>query len=207
MADERLSFEEGQPNYHAYYAAQHVVRYAMVKDFVAGKRVLDVACGEGYGCALMRSWGAASVVGVDVSSDAIAAAKKQFSDEQTQFVEGNVEELSSILDTEDEFDIIVSFETIEHVSQPKSFLAEISKVSRGSAIIIISCPNDPIHQLNNPKTNEFHLAIYQFSKFKEVTKSVLGKAHSWLLEAPIVCLLYTSPSPRDLSTSRMPSSA
>ena len=32
-------------------------------------------------------------------------------------------------------------------------------------------------------------------------------ARLWLLHKRIICLLYTSPSPRDLSTSRMPSSA
>ncbi|HET8995122.1 MAG TPA: methyltransferase domain-containing protein, partial [Acetobacteraceae bacterium] len=73
MATERLHMSGEQP-YHGFEAAAHVARYALLRPACAQRRVLDIACGEGYGSALLAGWGARSVVGVDISAAAIASA-------------------------------------------------------------------------------------------------------------------------------------
>ena len=52
---------------------EHYHRYAQIQEMVVGKNVLDVACGEGYGSAIIASV-ATSVIGVDISIDAITHA-------------------------------------------------------------------------------------------------------------------------------------
>ncbi|MFR1593624.1 MAG: class I SAM-dependent methyltransferase, partial [Christensenellales bacterium] len=67
---ERLDFS-GKGKYSAVEATIHLNRYAMARPYVAGKRVLDVASGEGYGSFLLRRWGAESVEGIDVDEQTV----------------------------------------------------------------------------------------------------------------------------------------
>lgn len=67
---ERLNFG-GMEAYNAVEACIHLNRYAMAKSFCTGKRVLDAACGEGYGSFLMKKWGASEVFGIDIDCETI----------------------------------------------------------------------------------------------------------------------------------------
>ena len=74
-----------ETKYNTAEAAIHLDRYLTAKQFVTGKHVLDIACGEGYGSKLMKDWGAASVVGVDISSEALQIANQMFAEEGITF--------------------------------------------------------------------------------------------------------------------------
>lgn len=184
MIVERLAFEDPDIRYHSYHAAQHVVRYAAVRPIVAGKRVLDVACGEGYGARLLRDWGAREVVGVDLAPAAIAAAKRVFGDEGLSFLVGDVERLDKALDGVEPFDLIVSFETIEHLAHPERFLARLPGLLVDGGAIVISCPNDRAYSANHD--NPYHLRTYTFEDFKGITQGYLGEASLWMLGAPLL---------------------
>ena len=185
MAVERLAFEDASTSYHSYHAAQHVVRYATVKDIVAGKRVLDVACGEGYGVRLLLEWGAREVVGVEISPAAVATAKRQFGGEGATFLVGDAEALGKVLDGVEPFDLVVSFETVEHLARPDDFLAYLPGLLAPGGAIAISCPNDPAHDLGD-NANPFHMRTYSFDEFRSLTERHLGKASMWLLGAPLL---------------------
>lgn len=184
MSFERLTFEDPEVRYHSYHAAQHVVRYAVVKNAVAGKRVLDVACGEGYGARLLVEWGAREVVGVDVFPQSIAAAKRVFGGEGISFLVGDAEQLEKTLDGVPPFDLIVSFETIEHLAHPERFLASLPRLLASDGALIISCPNDRAYSPDN--SNPFHLKAYTFEAFKSFTQNILGEASMWMLGAPLL---------------------
>lgn len=184
MAVERLAFEDPAVRYHSYHAAQHVVRYAAVRPFVHGKRVLDIACGEGYGARLLRDWGAREVVGVDLFSDAIAAAQRIFGNDGLTFLVGDAEKLEDIFDETESFDLIVSFETIEHLAYPEKFLASLPRLLASNGAIVISCPNDAAYSANHE--NPFHLKVYSFEDFKRLTQTHLGPAALWMLGAPLL---------------------
>jgi len=62
MSDERLHFTDSASGYNAMSAAEHMVRYHSVASLCRGKRVLDVACGEGYGSSLLAKWGALAAI-------------------------------------------------------------------------------------------------------------------------------------------------
>ena len=105
--------------------AEHWHRYHFVLPLVAGKKVLDVASGEGYGSALMSSV-AATVAGLDVSPDAVAHASATYARRQNlSFAQGSCAKLPF---DDDSFDAVVSFETIEHIVEQNEFLDEIKRV-------------------------------------------------------------------------------
>jgi len=176
MAIERLDFTSQTP-YIAVEAAIHLNRYLSAKEYVRGRRVLDVACGEGYGSKLLKDWGALSVVGMDVSGEAIAKAKQNFAEEGITFLCGDAEQLPF---DDKQFDLVVSFETIEHLEYPEDFLREIARVKTEDAIVVISCPNDHYYAEMIPDySNEFHKARYHFYEFQEIAEKILGQTEEY----------------------------
>ncbi len=174
---ERLNF--GDNEYIAIEGAIHLNRYLNAREICKGKKVLDLACGEGYGSFLMSEWGAKEVVGVDISKEAIHSANKNFKKDNIKFVNSNVEDLNFIEDNS--FDLIVSFETIEHLSNPNLFLKEIKRVIRPEGAIIISCPNDYFYYPNEKEHNKYHMKKYTFNDFKKLTEETLGDKVQYML--------------------------
>lgn len=173
---ERLDFTEAS-KYNPIEASIHLNRYLTAKQYVAGKRVLDIACGEGYGSKLMKDWGAASVVGVDVSDEALAVANRYFSGDGITFLNHTAEELPF---DNDSFDVVVSFETVEHLDRPEKFIQEIARVVKFDGVVLVSCPNDPYYSKNDPAfSNPFHKHAFNFFDFKEMSERYLGRDASW----------------------------
>ncbi|CUJ57439.1 class I SAM-dependent methyltransferase [Achromobacter aegrifaciens] len=180
---ERLNFNESGA-YEGIEAAVHIARYSFAKHCCAGKRVLDIACGEGYGSRLLANWGASAVVGVDISEEAIANAQHYFSNDKVSFLKGTAESITEQFESHS-FDMIVSFETIEHVQDPVLFLRNMKALLKPAGIIAISCPNDWWYFPTEEQRNPFHLRKYHFDEFKEQAESVLGRPDAWFLGGPI----------------------
>jgi hypothetical protein len=164
-------------------AAEHLARYAVLAPFVRGKRVLDIACGEGYGSWFLKEWGAREVIGVDISTEAIDSARKRFGREGVSFLVGDACRAHEFLEHAS-FDVIVSFETIEHVADPQSFLVGLRSLVTPAAGIFISCPNDHVAMPAN-QSNPFHLRKYTFEEFQHLSEGILGKGTQWLLGANV----------------------
>lgn len=180
---ERLHFNAGMA-YESMVAAEHLVRYWLLREVCRGKRVLDVACGEGYGSSLLRKWGAKEVVGVDVSRDAIENARKRFAAPGISYLVGDACDLDTVLTGAESFDLIASFETMEHVPDVPGLLRGIRKRLAPGGTIAISCPNDPEIAADHP--NEFHLRTYTFQEFQVTTTEILGPATQWQLGTPVL---------------------
>ncbi|MBS7696844.1 MULTISPECIES: class I SAM-dependent methyltransferase [unclassified Chelatococcus] len=183
---ERISFSPDTMPYNAMLAAEHVARYLLAASLCNGKRVLDVACGEGYGASFLRANGAAMVVGVDIAQEAIEAANTRFACPGITFVAGDA--LSpATFDGHGPFDLITCFETIEHVSDATRLLENLRALLAPDGAIIISCPNDAI-DASRGVHNPFHKRTYSLDEFKDTTVSVLGPASQWLLGSPLTGL-------------------
>lgn len=118
----------------------HMARYVWaMHPYCFGKRVLDAACGVGYGTAIL-SVGAASVVGVDIDQETIEYAREKYAGPRIAFVQWNVEGLQDLPFLPE---VVVSFETIEHLQHPELFLSWVSKSfwSHGG-ILICSAPEN-----------------------------------------------------------------
>ena len=117
----------------------HLDRYRFAAQRVKGKRVLDCACGTGYGTRMLSELGgSASVTGIDIDKDAIMYALKKHHVQSTSYLcaSGDVLPLSDA-----SMDIVVSFETIEHVPDDISLVEEFYRVLRARGILIVSTPN------------------------------------------------------------------
>ena len=132
---------------------EHWHRYAFVAPVVRGLRVLDAACGEGYGSFLLAHT-AGRVTGVDISTDAIAHARERYPRDNLEFIHGSVTELSL---PDASVDAIVSFETVEHLSAQREMLAEFRRVLSPSGLLVISSPNRPVYNEGGAIENHFHV--------------------------------------------------
>lgn len=180
---ERLSFGQSS-RYEGLEAAVHIARYSFAKALCRGKRVLDAACGEGYGSRLLANWGASEVVGVDISAEAIASAQKHFASDNVSFLQNDAETLPRLFEPHS-FDLIVSFETIEHVQDPELFLRNIQSLLKPGGVVAISCPNDWWYFPTDAERNPYHLRKYRLDEFRAQAEGVLGPASAWFLGGPI----------------------
>ena len=133
---------------------EHWHRYHFAARWAAGKRVLDVACGEGYGSALLAAR-AAHVTGVDLAPAAIAHARGAYADRKNlEFVEASCTELPF---ADASFDAVVSFETIEHIEAQEAFLGQVARVLKPGGVFVLSCPNKVEYSDKRDYANEFHV--------------------------------------------------
>ncbi len=174
---ERLDFSQNVP-YNATEACIHLNRYAILKTFCKGAKILDAASGEGYGSYLLKKWGASEVVGVDIDIESVNKANSLFAFSGVKFMCHNVEELPF---SDCYFDIVVSFETIEHLDHPDMFLQELRRVVKPGGIIIISCPNDPYYFKEEKLENPFHKKKYTWFDFKDLAEKYLGNNVDYFL--------------------------
>lgn len=145
---------------------EHYHRYAVVQEIVAGKDVLDVACGEGYGSAFMADV-ARKVTGVDISHEAVQYASTTYQKSNLDFQQGSATDLKFGDAT---FDVVVSFETIEHLAEQDKMLSEIRRVLRPDGLLVISSPNRPIYSEESGEHNEFHVKELDFNEFDEILR-------------------------------------
>jgi SAM-dependent methyltransferase len=138
--------------------AEHLERYRFAQQFARGKRILDLACGTGYGSRMLLDAGAQEVVGVDVQENVLAYARRHYQKQGMVFRRGD----AATFWAEDPFDIIVSFETIEHVRDYQKALDRFVALLRGGGTLIISTPNRAVtspdaHTLNDKPVNPYHV--------------------------------------------------
>ncbi|MEO8739934.1 MAG: class I SAM-dependent methyltransferase [Casimicrobiaceae bacterium] len=177
MSDLAFTGERFLPGCAGEIAYEHWHRYAFARRFVAGKRVLDAACGEGYGTALLGAH-AASAVGVDIDAPTVAHATARYGDgARIRFVEGSCAQLPL---PDASVDVVVSFETVEHLvetDQPR-MIAEFARVLAPDGIVVISSPNKSLYSEARGYVNEFH----QHELYREEFGRLLGAtfpAMSW----------------------------
>lgn len=147
---------------------EHLHRYALALELAKGKRVLDIASGEGYGANLLAGV-AESVRGADLSKLAIANAQNKYKDKSNlTFVVGDATNLPF---ESDAFDLVVSFETIEHHDQHEKMLSEIKRVLKPEGILIMSTP-DKYHYSDIPNyRNPYHIKELYENEYKNLISS------------------------------------
>lgn len=145
---------------------EHISRYAFATNFISGKCVLDIACGEGYGTAALAKAGASSVIGVDISDIACKNAIRNYG------VDARVGSATEIPLADSSVDIVVSFETIEHIDSPDRFISECYRVLRPNGMAIISTPN--AKEGTGVSLNPFHPSEMSEVKFLKILTRVFS---------------------------------
>lgn len=142
---------------------EHKQRYEFAKEYVGGKKVLDAACGEGYGSNIL-SEAADIVVGMDIDAETVRLANEKYGSTKLTYKVGNAEKLPF---ENESFDVIVSFETIEHISEiaQENFLSEIRRVLRPDGLLIMSTPNKAIYTDAVNGKNPYHIKEFYTEEF------------------------------------------
>lgn len=151
-----------------YFKYEHLHRYALAATLATGKVVLDIACGEGYGSAIIAN-AAAFVYGVDIDAVAVAHAEAKYVSlrKNISFKTGS----TSAIPLEDHsVDIVVSFETIEHHDAHEQMMKEIKRVLKPDGVLLISSPNRSVYKQIAPN-NPFHVKELELEEFETLLKS------------------------------------
>lgn len=132
---------------------EHLHRYVFASGQVGGLNVLDAACGEGYGSALLATV-ASRVTGVDVSTQAIEHARSRYAGDSLEY---RVADCLDLPFDDDTFDCVVSFETLEHLEAHDRLMKEFRRVLKPRGFLLISSPDKAIYTDRQKNENEFHL--------------------------------------------------
>jgi SAM-dependent methyltransferase len=152
--------------------AVHLARYAFAEGLCVDKDVLDAACGVGYGSAHLAGHGA-RVLGVDIDAETIAYARQRYGGSASRFEKMDV----SALELPDgAFDVVCSFETIEHVEDPVAAITEAARVLRPDGVYVVSTPRaaETTHSPANPHHHvEFSAGDFELLLRKHFDEVVL----------------------------------
>jgi 2-polyprenyl-3-methyl-5-hydroxy-6-metoxy-1,4-benzoquinol methylase len=148
--------------------AEHVSRYAFGRRFTAGKRVLDIGCGTGYGTAELAEE-ARLTVGLDVDRDAVEYASAYFPG--PNFVQCSAKTLPFATNS---FDVITAFEVIEHLSDWSLMLAEARRLLCPDGLLIVSTPNKLCYAeaRGSSGPNPYHQHEFEFAEFRAALAQV-----------------------------------
>ena len=146
---------------------EHLHRYALAKQIIKDKIVLDIASGEGYGSFLM-SKDAKKVFGVDIDKESVHHASKKYSNSANlEYLCGST---SNIPLPDKSVDIVVSFETLEHHNEHDLMMLEVSRVLKTDGVLIISSPEKTIYNQRDPN-NPYHIKELTIDEFKLLLKT------------------------------------
>ena len=145
---------------------EHWHRYLLASEFVRNSKVLDIACGEGYGTHFLSHF-SKHALGVDISSDSIQFAKGKYRKPNLNFLVGSCSEIP----LEDQsIDVVVSFETIEHHDQHEEMMKEIKRVLVPGGKLIISSPDKKNYSEDTGVKNDFHVKELYREEFYNLMK-------------------------------------
>lgn len=141
--------------------ALHVQRYEFAARHLRPGRALDIACGAGYGTRLLAQAhpGVTEAVGVDLSEDAVAHARRRYPHPRARYV---VADAMRFQDGEG-FDSIVTLETIEHLPDPQGFVGRLRGLLRPGGVLIGSVPTTP-----SVDANPYHLHDFTERSFRRM---------------------------------------
>ncbi len=143
-----------------YWYRRHLVVYEWIRARVGGLKVLDMACGEGYGSAVLART-ATEVVGVDANPETHEHARLRYSGAGLRFERGLVETFAEPCDA------VVFLQTIEHVADPDAVLEHFKALVGGGGLVVLSTPNvltlapEGAEKSGNP----WHLKEYRAEEF------------------------------------------
>jgi SAM-dependent methyltransferase len=146
---------------------EHLHRYFFAREFCRDKDVLDIAAGEGYGSAYLAQQ-ARTVIGVEIAEAMVAHASDSYPQNNLNFRKGDARRLEFAAKS---FDVVTSFETIEHFCEQAEFLDEVSRVLRPNGVFIVSSPDRDIYSPPGSPVNPFHARELSRQEFEAMLRA------------------------------------
>jgi len=151
-------------------ALEHLHRYLSACPLVKNKTVLDIACGEGYGSALLSKQ-ANQVIGIDIDDSTIKHASSKYTLPNLKFAVGDC---AAIPLADSSVDVIVSFETIEHHAKHEEMMREFKRVLKSDGFLIISSPDKKNYSDLRGFHNKYHVKELYEENFKKLLSFYFG---------------------------------
>ncbi len=140
------------------FLQEHAARYVFAGALCRNKKVLDVASGLGYGTDYLRTVGA-RITGLEIDGESVRYCRMQYP--EAEFVCGDAEQLPAHWGAA--FDVVVSFETIEHLPHPERFLDGVFHCLRPGGLFVCSTPNKDLFFLQGAQ--QFHCKEFRSKEF------------------------------------------
>ncbi len=167
-----------------YWFRRHLVVYDWIARRAVGRRVVDLACGEGYGSDVLAAAGAASVVGVDANPEAHEHARLRYVRPNLRFERDLVETFA------EPCDLVVFLQTIEHVANPGEVLEHVKELIGPRGVAYVSTPNVLTLAPDGRKSgNPWHVKEYRPDEYRALCEAhfsrvqLLGLFHAGKLRA------------------------
>jgi len=150
-----------EPTFAQKMYQEHIARYAFAAQFAENADILDVGCGVGYGSQWLGQRGAKSVLGIDLSSEAVEHARKNYFHPAVSYrTQG-----AGDIDLTDAVDLVTCFELIEHIEEQERVLDLIKNALRSDGILVISTPR-PHEEIRT----HFHVHEMDFEELYSLLK-------------------------------------
>lgn len=177
MSSERQLNSENNP-----WWGEHLHRYQEAAKLIPKQelKILDIACGSGFGSDFLAQLGN-TVIGGDVSEAVIKECRSNFNRSNVSF---EVVDGTNLPYTDETFDIIISFETIEHTTEYQKMLNEFKRVVKKNGLIILSTPNFVINSPSGSVTNPYHTQEWIYEELFDILShtfsnvKLLGQAYT-----------------------------
>jgi SAM-dependent methyltransferase len=159
---------------HRFANPDHWERYEFAGQLASDKSILDVACGAGYGTALLARLSEKGATGLDKDPEAISWAQKYYGSWARYLL---IQQPPWPLQ-DNSFDLVVSLETIEHIADPKPFLSELRRVLKTGERLVLSSPRNETDTRFHPG-NPFHLREYTWDELGELVSGYFEIESRW----------------------------
>lgn len=160
---------EVQPD--SLFFQEHVARYDFAKGYIQPGRLLDLACGTGYGCDLMQPICASDVFGMDIDQPALEQARGEYKSSTICFLSGSGTAIPFAGAT---FANITSMETIEHIADDHGFVRELARVLQENGVIVLTTPNRAYSERHGI-VNPFHVREYYEPELLKLLNQYFGQ--------------------------------
>jgi len=147
-------------------ACEHIHRYLFALRWAGGKQVLDLACGSGYGSALLAQH-ARHVWAIDLDENTILGASKDWGGANVSYIRGDAAQLPF---RSGSMDLVVAMEALEHIKDQEKLVWEISRVCCASGVALISTPNRAVYSDTRQYVNPFHVKELYLDEFCNLLK-------------------------------------
>ena len=153
---------------------EHLHRYAFATYFVKGKKLLDLACGEGYGTNMLAKE-AKYVAGVEIDKTTVQHARSRYIRDNLEFIEGSI--LDVPIESEKKFDVVVCFEAIEHIAEHDKLLSEVERLLKDDGLFIVSTPNKAVDTDARDYHDTFRVKELDFREFRSLLSQYFTNVH------------------------------
>ncbi len=170
MGGDRILPEKIKSQGEYYLYLKEVFTYDWCRRFLSKNSCcLDVGCGEGYGSKMLSPF-VSKIIGIDINKKIIKRAYEKYGSKKCVFKSYNGKRLPFLKET---FDVVISFQVIEHIIDDIAFISEIYRVLKQKGIFILTTPNKLIRLPGKIKPwNIFHVREYNYEDLNKIFKPV-----------------------------------